>query len=104
MIINYTSFNLKLLLFYQSIFKFLIVQLSSYLFEHQPRFGPSIHSIASIQQSLSHLDVLVESNYEQRSQMEKYMIDVCFISKFEIFFYSFSCLFVHHFFTIIGLQ
>ncbi|CAK5030336.1 unnamed protein product [Meloidogyne enterolobii] len=50
--------------------------LSSYLFEHEPRFGPSIKSISKIQQIISKLDVLISSNYEQRNQMEKYMIDL----------------------------
>uniref|UniRef100_A0A1I8C091 ATPase_AAA_core domain-containing protein n=1 Tax=Meloidogyne hapla TaxID=6305 RepID=A0A1I8C091_MELHA len=50
--------------------------LSSYLFEHEPRFGPSIQSISKIQQIISKLDVFISNNYEQRSQMEKYMIDL----------------------------
>ncbi|CAK5074892.1 unnamed protein product [Meloidogyne enterolobii] len=33
--------------------------LSSYLFEHEPRFGPSIKSISKIQQIISKLDVLI---------------------------------------------
>jgi hypothetical protein len=52
------------------------LQLAGFVFENEPHFAPSVQAAARMANTMAQLDGMVESNFEQRSTMEKYMLDV----------------------------